>query len=38
VHSDNASVSRVVIRRSGKWQLRSFNDTSHLSVRTGPAG
>jgi probable phosphoglycerate mutase len=38
VHSDNASVSRVVVRKSGKWQLRSFNDTSHLSVRTGPAG
>lgn len=38
VHSDNASISRIVVRPSGKWQLRSFNDISHLAVRTGPAG
>jgi 2,3-bisphosphoglycerate-dependent phosphoglycerate mutase len=38
VHSDNGSVSRLVIRASGKWQLRSFNEVSHLPVVTGPAG
>jgi probable phosphoglycerate mutase len=38
VHSDNCSVSRLVVRPSGKWQLRSFNEISHLTVRTGPAG
>jgi 2,3-bisphosphoglycerate-dependent phosphoglycerate mutase len=38
VHSDNASISRIVVRPSGKWQLRLFNDISHLAVRTGPAG
>ena len=38
VHSDNGSVSRIVIRASGKWTLRSFNDISHLPVVTGPAG
>ena len=38
VHSDNGSISRVVVRANGKWQLRSFNDISHLAVRTGPAG
>jgi len=37
VHSDNGSISRLIVRPSGKWQLRSFNETSHLSVRTGPA-
>jgi probable phosphoglycerate mutase len=38
VHSDNGSLSRLVIRASGKWQLRSFNEVSHLTVLTGPAG
>jgi probable phosphoglycerate mutase len=38
VHSDNGSVSRLVIRPSGRWLLRSFNEVSHLSVRTGPSG
>jgi len=38
VHSDNGSVSRLVVRASGKWQLRSFNEISHLTIRTGPAG
>jgi len=37
VHSDNGSISRLIVRPSGKWQLRSFNETAHLSVRTGPA-
>jgi probable phosphoglycerate mutase len=38
VHSDNGSVSRLIVRASGKWLLRSFNEVSHLTVRTGPAG
>jgi len=38
VHSDNGSMSRLVVRANGKWQLRSFNEISHLTIRTGPAG
>jgi probable phosphoglycerate mutase len=38
VHSDNGSISRIVVRRGGKLLLRSFNDISHLPVVTGPAG
>jgi probable phosphoglycerate mutase len=38
VHSDNCSISRLVVFEDGRWLLRSFNDISHLSVRTGPAG
>lgn len=38
VHSDNCSISRLVVFEDGRWLLRSFNDISHLTVRTGPAG
>ncbi len=38
VHMDNGSVSRLVVHASGRWMLRSFNETSHLPVRTGPSG
>lgn len=38
VHSDNGSISRLVVLADGRWLLRSFNDISHLRVRTGPAG
>jgi 2,3-bisphosphoglycerate-dependent phosphoglycerate mutase len=38
VHADNGSISRLVIRANGRWLLRSFNDVSHLPVRSGPAG
>lgn len=38
VHSDNCSVSRLVVFEDGRWLLRCFNDISHLTVRTGPAG
>jgi probable phosphoglycerate mutase len=38
VHSDNCSISRLVVLDDGRWLLRSFNDIAHLSVRTGPAG
>jgi len=31
VHSDNCSITRVVRFADGRWLLRSFNDTSHLS-------
>jgi probable phosphoglycerate mutase len=34
VHADNGSLSRLVVLADGRWQLRSFNDTSHLAVRT----
>jgi probable phosphoglycerate mutase len=38
VHSDNGSISRLVIEPDGRWLLRSFNDTSHLSVPTATSG
>jgi probable phosphoglycerate mutase len=31
VHSDNGSISRIVITAEGRWLLRAFNDTSHLA-------
>jgi 2,3-bisphosphoglycerate-dependent phosphoglycerate mutase len=31
VHSDNCSITRIVRFADGRWLLRSFNDTSHLS-------
>jgi probable phosphoglycerate mutase len=36
VHADNGSISRLVVLGDGRWQLRSFNDTSHLAVRAAP--
>jgi 2,3-bisphosphoglycerate-dependent phosphoglycerate mutase len=38
VHSDNGSISRIVVHEDGPWLLRTFNDISHLTVKTGPAG
>lgn len=38
VHADNGSVSRLVVFEDGRWLLRTFNDISHLTVKTGPAG
>lgn len=38
VHADNCSISRIVVFADGRWLLRSFNDISHLTVKTGPAG
>lgn len=38
VHADNGSISRLVVRTEGRWLLRSFNDTAHLSVVTGASG
>ena len=34
VHSDNGSVSRLIVQANGRWLLRSFNDISHLRVRS----
>jgi probable phosphoglycerate mutase len=30
VHSDNGSISRLIVGPDGSWLLRSFNDISHL--------
>jgi probable phosphoglycerate mutase len=30
VHSDNGSLSRLIVMANGAWLLRSFNDTAHL--------
>jgi probable phosphoglycerate mutase len=38
VHADNGSISRLVVHNNGRWLLRSFNDTAHLTVVTGPSG
>jgi len=32
VNAENGSISRLVVRRSGRWELRSFNETAHLSL------
>jgi 2,3-bisphosphoglycerate-dependent phosphoglycerate mutase len=32
VHSDNGSITRLVIGADGRWLLLSFNDVSHLVV------
>lgn len=31
VHSDNASITRLVVFADGRWLLRVFNDTAHLA-------
>jgi probable phosphoglycerate mutase len=31
VHSDNGSITRLVVLPGGRWLLRSFNDTAHLA-------
>jgi probable phosphoglycerate mutase len=31
VHSENTSISRIVVFGDGRWLLRSFNDTAHLT-------
>jgi len=30
IHSDNGSITRLVVLGDGRWLLRSFNDTAHL--------
>jgi probable phosphoglycerate mutase len=36
IHSDNASISRIVVLPDGRWMLRSFNDVAHLAGVAGP--
>ena len=31
VHSDNGSITRLIVLGDGSWLLRSFNDTAHLA-------
>ena len=31
VHSDNGSLTRLIVLPGGAWLLRSFNDTAHLA-------
>jgi probable phosphoglycerate mutase len=38
VHSDNGSITRIVVGDDGRWLLRAFNDVCHLPNPTGPAG
>ena len=38
IHADNGSLTRLVVLPGGRLLLRSFNDISHLTVVTGPAG
>ncbi len=38
IHSDNGSISRLVVHEDGRWLLRSFNETRHLDQPTGPVG
>jgi probable phosphoglycerate mutase len=35
IHSDNCSISRIVVNPDGRWLLRSFNDVSHLRGTRG---
>ena len=35
VHSDNASITRLVVFADGRQLLRSFNDVAHLSDHSG---
>jgi probable phosphoglycerate mutase len=30
IHSDNCSITRIVVLPDGRWLLRAFNDTAHL--------
>jgi probable phosphoglycerate mutase len=32
IHSDNCSISRLVVMADGRWLLRSFNDSAHLGA------
>ena len=32
VHSDNGSITRIVVGADGRWLLRAFNDVCHLTV------
>jgi 2,3-bisphosphoglycerate-dependent phosphoglycerate mutase len=32
IHSDNCSITRIIVLPDGRWLLRTFNDTSHLQA------
>lgn len=32
IHSDNCSLSRIVVLPDGRWLLRTFNDVAHLAA------
>jgi 2,3-bisphosphoglycerate-dependent phosphoglycerate mutase len=38
VHSDNCSITRIIVGADGRLLLRGFNDVCHLPNPTGPAG
>ena len=38
VHSDNGSLTRIVVGADGRWLLRTFNDVSHLYDVGAPEG
>lgn len=38
VHSDNCSISRLVVLPDGRWLLRTFNDSAHLAALNGSPG
>jgi probable phosphoglycerate mutase len=38
VHVDNASISRLIVFPSGRWLLRTFNETAHLARLAGEPG
>ena len=38
VHSDNCSISRIVVLPDGRWLLRTFNDVAHLAAVATPGG
>ena len=35
IHSDNTSITRIVVLPDGRWLLRSFNDIAHLASLNG---
>jgi probable phosphoglycerate mutase len=35
VHSDNCSLSRLIVLANGRWLLRTFNDVAHLAALNG---
>jgi probable phosphoglycerate mutase len=37
VHSDNCSVTRLIVLGDGRWLLRTFNDVAHLPSPNGDA-
>jgi probable phosphoglycerate mutase len=38
VHSDNGSLTRIVVGADGRWMLRTYNDVSHLYDVGAPEG